>query len=194
MNKVRDEEKTAYVKNKADMEQGIEGVKIALKILREYYAKDKAHAAAEGEATGIVGMLEVVESDFSKSLAEMIAIEESAAAEYEKTMKENEIAKATKEASAKYKTKEFTGLDEAVSETSTDKDTSQAELDAVVEYLGKLAEMCTAKPDTYEERKARREEELAGLKKALEILSSEAVLLQQKSKRTLRGVRRHVLS
>merc|ERR1719240_1332232 len=118
MNKVRDEEKTAYVKNKADMEQGIEGVKIALKILREYYAKDKAHSAGDGEATGIVGMLEVVESDFSKSLAEMIAIEESAAAEYEKTTKENEITKATKEKSVEYKTKEFKGLDESVSETS----------------------------------------------------------------------------
>merc|ERR1719240_365359 len=110
MNKVRDEEKTAYVKNKADMEQGIEGVKIALKILREYYAKDKAHSAGDGEATGIVGMLEVVESDFSKSLAEMITIEESAAAEFEKTMKENEITKATKEASVKSRAKSSRAL------------------------------------------------------------------------------------
>merc|ERR1719324_2176038 len=193
MTKLRDEEKTMYTKNKADTEQGIEGVKIALKVLREYYAKDKAASGAE-EATGIVGLLEVVESDFSKSLAEMIAIEESAAAEYEKTMKENEITRATKEKSVEYKTKEFKGLDESVSETNADRQTSQAELDAVVEYLGKLAEMCTSKVETYEERKAAREAELAGLKKALEILSSEAVLLQQKSHRALRGVHRHVHS
>merc|ERR1719439_575084 len=114
MNKMRTEEKAAYTKNKADMEQGLEGVKIALNILREYYAKtDKAHAAADGEATGIVGMLEVVESDFSKSLAEMTAVEESAAAEYDKVTKENAIAKATKDKSVTYKTKESESLDMA---------------------------------------------------------------------------------
>merc|ERR1719343_191736 len=98
MNKMRTEEKAAFTKNKADMEQGIEGVKIALNILREYYSKDAA-ASGAGETSGIVGMLEVVESDFSKSLAEMISIEETAAAEYDKTMKENEVTKATKEKS-----------------------------------------------------------------------------------------------
>merc|ERR1719498_1999130 len=42
--------------------------------LREYYAKeDKAHKAAEGAGGGIIGMLEVIESDFSKGLAEMIS-------------------------------------------------------------------------------------------------------------------------
>merc|ERR1719343_1856793 len=192
MNKMRAEEKAAYTKNKADMEQGLEGVKMALNILREYYAKaDKAHSAADGSATGIVGMLEVVESDFSKSLAEMTAVEESAAAEYDKVTKENDIAKATKESSVKYKTKEAESLDQAVSETSSDKATSQEELDAVVEYLGKLEKMCTAKVDTYEERKARFEAELAGLKQALSILNGEAVLLQQK-RRSLRRVNRHV--
>merc|ERR1719409_1036547 len=47
--KVRAEEKAAYEKNSAEMELGIEGVKKALQVLREYYAKDdKSHAAAEG--------------------------------------------------------------------------------------------------------------------------------------------------
>merc|ERR1719161_3033058 len=39
MDKLRAEEKAAYEKNKPEMEQGIEGVKLALKILTEYYAK-----------------------------------------------------------------------------------------------------------------------------------------------------------
>merc|ERR1719356_1527069 len=56
-----------FVSNKADMEAGIEGVKLALKILRDYYAQpDKSHVAAEGAAAGIIGLLEVVESDFTK--------------------------------------------------------------------------------------------------------------------------------
>merc|ERR1719171_2179597 len=38
-----------FLSDKADTEQGIEGVKMALKILRDYYAKsDKSHVAAMG--------------------------------------------------------------------------------------------------------------------------------------------------
>merc|ERR1711972_344451 len=97
MDKLRAEEKATYESNKADMEQGIKGVKIALKVLTEYYGSGgKAHAYAEGAGEGIIGLLEVIESDFTKGLAEMTATEESAAAEYDKETKENEISKATK--------------------------------------------------------------------------------------------------
>merc|ERR1719197_2075945 len=107
MDKVRAEEKAAYEKNKPEMEEGLEGVKLALKVLREYYAKeDKGHQAAEGAGDGIIGMLEVIESDLSKGLAEMISEEESAAAEYDKESKENAVMKTTKEQDVKYKTKE----------------------------------------------------------------------------------------
>merc|ERR1719158_1346696 len=102
MDQMRQTEHSAFVSNKADTEQGLEGVKMALKILREYYAtEDKAHEAAEGAGSSIVGLLEVVESDFSKGLAEMITTEETAAAEHEKQSKENEVAKATKEQDVK---------------------------------------------------------------------------------------------
>merc|ERR1719343_169105 len=107
MDKIRKAESDAFVSNKAEMEKGLEGVKLGLKILREYYSKDdKAHVAGEGEGTTIIGLLEVVESDFSKGLAEMVATESSAAAAYEQQTKDNEIEKTTKEQDVKYKTKE----------------------------------------------------------------------------------------
>merc|ERR1719299_142173 len=40
MDKIRAEEKGAFDKNSAEMKKGIEGVKLALKVLNEYYAKD----------------------------------------------------------------------------------------------------------------------------------------------------------
>jgi Fic family protein len=43
MNKRRITEKDAFTNSKADMEMGIEGVKQALKILREYYEKMSKH-------------------------------------------------------------------------------------------------------------------------------------------------------
>merc|ERR1712039_117080 len=147
----RVEEKETYASNKADMEQGLKGVKLALQVLREYYAKeDKSHAAAEGAGGGIIGLLEVVESDFTKGLAEMTATEESAQAAYEKETKENE--KATKEQDVKYKTKESTELDKSVAETSSDRSGVQEELDAVLTYLKGIEEQCIAKAETFEER------------------------------------------
>merc|ERR1740117_1684093 len=187
--KFRQEENHAYTANKAEMEEGLTGIKTALKVLRDYYAKDAAHASAGGAASGIIGLIEVIESDFSKGLAEMTAIEENAQATYDAAVKENEIMKAAKEQDVKYKGKEATALDKAVSDQSNDRTSEQAELDAVVEYLGKLNDMCVAKAEPYAEKVAHREAEIAGLKEALEVLSGEAVLLQQAH--SLRGVNRH---
>jgi len=180
MDKLRQEQKEVFEVNKAEMEQGIEGVKLALKVLREYYAKeDKGHDAGSGAGAGIIGMLEVVESDFSKGLEEIIAEEDSQVAEYEKTTQQNKVAKATKEQDVKYKTKEFKALDKSASQTTGDRAGVNSELDSVLEYYEKLKPVCISKPEPYEERKKRREEEIEGLKNALSILEGEAALLQK---------------
>merc|ERR1712228_1118855 len=180
--KLRQEEHAAFVKNKADLEQGIEGVKLALKVLREYYAK-KEETSDQGAGTSIIGLLEVCESDFTKGLAEAVSTEEEAARTYEQQEKDNEIDKVTKEKDVEYKNKEAAKLDKATSEATTDRATEQSELDAVTEYLKKLADMCIAKPETYAARKAHREAEIAGLKEALNILENEAAALVQKNAR-----------
>jgi len=189
MDKIRLEEKDEYTKAKAEMEAGIKGVQLALKVLRDYYAKDKAHASDEGGGGGVIGLLEVCESDFSKGLIEMTSTEDAAQAAYDKETKENEIEKVTKEQDIKYKKEEATGLDKATAEATSDKAGVQEELDAVLEYLKGIEDRCIAKPESYEERVARRDAELAGLKEALTILESETSFLQFKNKRTLRGTK-----
>merc|ERR1711907_776276 len=174
MDKLRAEEKAAFDTNSAEMKKGVEGVKLELKVLNEYYAKaDKAHSSSDGASSGIIGLLEVCESDFSKNLAEMNAAEESAQSAYDEETKENEIEKTTKEADVKYKTKEAASLDKSVAELTSDKEGVETELSAVLEYLKKIEEECVAKPETYEERKERREAEIAGLKEGLQILNEE---------------------
>jgi hypothetical protein len=188
---LRAEEKAAFEKNSAEMKQGIEGVKMALKVLKEYYAKNTPEGdASEGAASGIIGLLEVCESDFTKGLTEMTATEETSAAEYEAYVKEDQIATAKKQQDVKYKTQEAAGLDKSVSETSTDLEAVTDELTAVLKSLEKLHEMCDAKAEPYAERKARRESEIAGLKEALTILEGQS-LIQKSSKHALRGVQRH---
>merc|ERR1719387_604864 len=190
--KLRAEEKAAFEKNSAEMKLGVEGVKKALSVLKEYYAKDSSHGSAEGAGSRIIGMLEVAESDFTKGLTEMTATEESAAADYEAYVKEDEIAVTTKSQDVKYKGKEAAGLDKAVAELSTDLGGVTDELSAVLKGLDKLKEMCVAKAEPYAERKARRESEIAGLKEAMQILEGEAVLLQRAVQHTLRGAKPHV--
>eukprot|EP00812_Abedinium_dasypus_P014087 NODE_75_length_2225_cov_331.817972.p1 GENE.NODE_75_length_2225_cov_331.817972~~NODE_75_length_2225_cov_331.817972.p1 ORF type:complete len:705 (+),score=354.41 NODE_75_length_2225_cov_331.817972:3-2117(+) len=187
MDKLRETEHAQYAKDKPEMENGIEGVKLALKVLRDYYAKgDAAHEAAGDAAGGIIGILEVVESDFTKNLAEMTTVEKAAQADYERGTKENEVERTTKEQDVKYKEKEIGQLAKALAEATADRDGVRKELAAINEQLEKLTEMCVPKAETYEARKAKREAEIAGLQEALTILENEAALLQREGL-----VRRH---
>jgi len=177
--KVRSDEKEAWASAKADFESGLEGVGMALQVLRDYYAeKDESflqstHDKSTGAASGIIGMLEVIESDFSKMLATGSAGEEQAQKQYEENTQDNEIATAEKTTAVKYKLKDSKETKATLAGNNEDLQTSQSELDAILDYWEKLQPMCVAKPEPYAERKRRREAEIAGLKQALQILEEE---------------------
>merc|ERR550537_617133 len=136
------------------------------------------HSAASGAGGSIIDILEVVESDFANNLATEETEEADAVALYEKTTQENKISNTMKSQDVVYKTKEFKSLDKSISELSGDKETTATEQAAVLEYYGNLKGRCIAKPETYEERKARRTAEIEGLKEALNILESETAFMQ----------------
>merc|ERR1719486_554717 len=200
MDKLRAEQNGNYKVAKAELEQGLGGVRKALGVLRDYYggaaalvqesdanfnsfmqqpAPPQQHEKSSGAGGSIINILEVCESDFATNLAKEESEEADSAANYEKVTQENKVATATKSQDAKYKTKEAAGLDKQISELSSDRDTSSTELGAVMEYYGKIKERCVAKPETYEQRKARREAEIEGLKEALSILENEPAFMQR---------------
>jgi len=185
MDKIRSEEKGLFEKQSAEMADGINAVQNALNVLKDYYAKSDGDSKGAGE--GIISMLEVVESDFTKGLTEMKVAEASAAMDYEATTYVNKVAKVSKDKDVEYKAKEAAGLDKAVAEATSDKEGVQSELDALLEYMTKLDKMCIAKAEPYAEKVARRKAEVEGLKEALQILEGEAVLLQRSSRRAFRG-------
>jgi len=200
---VRKEENSAYSKAKVDLEQGLDGVRMALKILRDYYSSDGSslvqqpaapgtHQASAGAGGSIIGMLEVVESDLGRSLANENMNEEAAAIAYQRLSMGNKVMKTTKEQDVKYKTKEAAGRDKMVTELTSDRDSASTELDAVLQYTKNIRGMCVLKPETYSQRKGRREQEMEGLKEALRILEGEAAFLQRQQ-HGLRGaaVRSH---
>merc|ERR1719217_1290645 len=192
MDEIRAKEHEEYVVVSAELKEGIEGIQMALKVLRDYYAKaPDDHGKASGAGSGIIGLLEVAESDFSKNLEDVETEEQTAQDEYDKIKKENEITKVTKEQDVKYKTKEYKGLEKNVEEANGDLNGFKDEYSAVMEYWEKIKEDCIAKPEPYAERKRRREAEIEGLKEALSILEAEAFVQVKSVTRTLRGVGPH---
>jgi len=203
MDSMRREENGDYSQAKKDLTLGLSGVRKALSVLRDYYGGASAaasmlqdgadmasameqpampvqHSKASGAGGSILDILEVVESDFAKNLASEETQEADAAATYEKQTQENKVTKSLKEQDVKYQTAEFKALDKTVSELSSDRETTNTELSAVLEYGSQINERCIAKPETYEQRKGRREAEVAGLKEALSILNGEALVQRKK--------------
>lgn len=189
IDKLRREQKSLFETTQLELQDGIDGVKKALKILRDYYAKgDASHETSQGSASGIIGLLEIAESDFSKNLAQIGAGEEAAIREYKKESEQNNQDKTTKEQDVKYKSKEVASLKKKLAELQQDLAGSQQELDAVLQYLSGVKKQCTNKVVPYDVRKARREAEIGGLKNALSILEGETALLQRRTvKSHLRG-------
>jgi len=198
MDKIRQEENAAFVQAKADLTAGLTGVRQALTALRDYYASDAAllqqpampalHTKSTGAGTSIIGILEVVESDFATGLAKEETQEDASKALYDDITQENKVTKTMKDQDLKYKTAEVKSLAKAIADLSSDKETLSTELAAVNEYYSKLKDRCIAKPETYEERKARREAEINGLKEAFQVLESETAFVQRNSRRThMRG-------
>merc|ERR1719446_1223809 len=199
MDSIRAEEKAAFDKAKAELTAGIGGVQKALGVLKDHYggaaliqkadnfdsfmqqpAKPKKHSSASGAGGSIIDILEVCEAEFTKNLADEENQEADAVAVYEKTTQDNKLATTMKSQDAKYKTKEFKGLDKSVADLSADRDNENTELSAVLEYYAKIKDRCIAKPESYAERKARREAEIKGLKEALNILEDETAFVQRK--------------
>lgn len=204
-----------YLTEKADLELGLNGVRQALSVLRDYYAKasegtalvqeeegsddslssqmnqpkpPRGHEADSGAGGSIIGLLEVMESDFASGLTKAEEQEALYLDLHERSSHERQKSIAVKEADKKYKTKEYKDLDKNVAERSSDKETASDEQMAVVEYYGKLKERCIAKPDAYEERKERREAEMNGLKEAITYLTGEESLIQKRRHgRNMRG-------
>lgn len=191
--KYRQDKHSEYVQAKADLELGLSGVRKALDVLRDYYGAGSAllqqpeppmpdlHGASTGAGNSIIGILEVVESEFADNLVKEESEEADSQDAYDKATQENKVTKTNKDQDVKYKTAEATSLDKSISDISGDRSTTNAELSAVLEYYGKLKERCIAKPETYESRKGRREAEIAGLKEALAILESETAFVQRRA-------------
>merc|ERR1719389_114160 len=93
---------------------------------------------ATGAGSSIIGILEVVESDFAKNLADVESEEADEASVYDKTTQDNAVTKTLKDQDVKYQTAEYKALDKSIAALSSDKDSKDAELSAVLDYYAKI--------------------------------------------------------
>merc|ERR1719460_1869077 len=165
----------------------------AIAVLKDFYAKaatatalvqqkqtpeeeapetfDEPYTGMGGASGGVVGLLEVIESDFSKLEAETGAAEEEAAKEYDRFMAESKKDKAVKTADMDYKKKSKTEKESDLSDTEGDLKGTEKELQSALFYYEKIKPQCVDAGVSYEERVAKREAEIESLKTALKILS-----------------------
>lgn len=188
---IRQKEKQKNADTVGDAKEAQEAVAQALQVLKEFYAKagaatsflqTKTDAAPEtfsepytgmgGESGGVIGMMEVIASDFARLQAETQAAEEAAKAEYEEFMEDSKVDKATKSKTAEHKESKKLSKSQELVSTETDLQGTQKELDAANAYLEKLKPDCLDTGASYAERKAQREEELKDLETALKMLET----------------------
>jgi len=202
INNVREEMHASFVTAQADLKLGLQGLSQALRKLRKYYqgedaallqagsdqpAKPVFHKKSSGAGGSIIDILEVCQSDFAKELSSIEAAEANQVEDYNKRVQEIKEASALKGKAVQYKTQLFKGLDKDVDELSNDRSSTDEELSAVLEYYSKVKQRCVAKPESYDERKARRGAEITGLREALRVLSDEAAPSFIQARRRVRG-------
>jgi hypothetical protein len=178
--KVRSEEHEDYLKASSDFKDSAEAVAKAVEVLNEYYTSASFVQVSQAPELGgaqtdigstITSMLEAAEEDFAKLLAETEAAEAAALNAFEKLSQDNKVSKTTKQGDVKGKTAEVKQIEVALSNYKEDHATLSDELSAVLTYLDKLKPQCEVKVPSYAERKAAREQEIEGLKSALEVLA-----------------------
>merc|ERR550514_2201950 len=94
--------------------------------------------------------------------------------DYDTFMADSSEDKAVKNTDIKHKTNKKSELESDTATAKKDLKNTQEELDAAMAYYEKLKPSCVDAGESYEERVARRKEEIESLKEALKILSGDA--------------------
>jgi len=188
--KLRQEEKATNAETVSDAEAAQTAVAQALTVLKEFYAKagdatafvqgepeifDKPYKGMGAESGGVVGMLEVIESDFARLESETKAAEATAQKEYDGFMSESKVDKSQKSTDIEHKTSKRQDQTQALTVTKEDLEGTQKELDAALAYFDKLKPSCVDSGVSYEDRVANRKEEIESLQEALKILNGEDI-------------------
>lgn len=190
---IRNKEKATNEQTIVEAVEGQTAIAKAKKILSDFYKKsgdntalvqqkseeppifDSAFKGQQKANSNVMSFLEVISSDFARLETDTKKAESAAQSEYDDLMADSTKSKEAKEKEQKTKEKEQLEKTEELSNKNDDLESTQKQLDAAMDYFDKLKPSCVNVEQPYEERVQRREEEIAALKEALEILNGEGV-------------------
>jgi len=130
------------------------------------------YGGLNGKKTGVIGILELIESDFSQLETETTTAEEEAQTKYEEFMDTSNKSKEVKTQDRNYKEQSMTAASEELTDVNADLAFNNKELKSKQDYYGELKKQCITTGVSYAERNAKRQEEIKSLQEALEILST----------------------
>lgn len=188
---------TAALKDYADAQQMLQK---ALQVLSDFYRQKRAAAASllqrgsgqkaappptfsgtdpgaarEDAAEGILNILEISLSDFTRLESETQTEEAEAQKQYDQFAAENRQSIALAETDLKHFAQDQARLERELQAANNDLGEVTVELTAANEYLEKLQVSCDFRGPDFEERQARRKAELESLQNALAIISGQAI-------------------
>merc|ERR1719218_465288 len=195
---LRADDKAENTKNMEMTEEGADAVKLALGLLKDFYNNafvqtgkyvppnsdrdgntvgdlapevfDSKYGGAQAESKGIVGILEVILSDFERTNGKAKSEEKESQAAFEQFEKETNADVDKKEKRIKKADGELTDAKADLLDQQQALSDGKDLLADATEALEELEAMCVKGEETWEERKKKREEEIAALKEALAIL------------------------
>jgi cell division septum initiation protein DivIVA len=192
---LREKEKAENTVTISDAQEAQTAVSQAVTVLKEFYEKageataliqekpeifDEPYTGMQSENGGVLGMLEVIASDFARLETDTKAAEAEAQNAFDKFSSESAVNRAQNAKDVEHKTTKKINQESALTAKKADLEGTQKELDAALAYYDKLKPSCVDAGVSYEDRVARRKEEIESLQEALRILNGEDIAFLQK--------------
>jgi len=195
---LRKEEKTTNDATIADAKAAQVAVERATKVLKDFYGSASGGAASaalvqegedeglsqamseaakapytgmQSESGGVVGLLDVILSDFARLESETTSAESQAQEAYDKYMAEANQDVAVKDTEIQHKENAKMDADSKTDSLKKELELTSEELQTALKYYEKLKPECVDKGLSYEVRVQKRQEEIESLQEALKILS-----------------------
>lgn len=189
----RKDDKKSNIETIKVAKQGVEAVAEAIKILKVHFKKaakallqaspvdaDTDGPGFKGSYKGkqtagnnIIGLLEVIESDFDRTHRKTQQAEKEAQEEFVEFERMSKADISAKEMTLELDTQDLEATHNTIKKKMGDLETAQSLLDDALKTLEDLKPMCIDTGMSYAERVAKREEEIAALKKAMCMLDPE---------------------